>query len=79
MAVACAGAQTAKLPLFAYLGGTTATRLPVPMMNIFNGGKHADNSVDFQEFKGANTGGKSTFLRSLGGGLRITELETKHG
>jgi enolase len=50
MAVARAAAQAAGLPLYAYLGGPGATRLPVPMMNILNGGKHADNSVDFQEF-----------------------------
>ena len=50
MAVARAAALAAKLPLYAYLGGPGATRLPVPMMNILNGGKHADNSVDFQEF-----------------------------
>ncbi len=50
MAVARAAAQAAKLPLYAYLGGVGATRLPVPMMNIVNGGKHAENSVDFQEF-----------------------------
>jgi len=50
MAVARAAAQSAKLPLYAYLGGVGATRLPVPMMNIINGGKHAPNSVDFQEF-----------------------------
>jgi len=50
MAVARAGATTAGLPLYAYLGGNEAVRLPVPMMNILNGGKHADNSVDFQEF-----------------------------
>jgi enolase len=50
MAVARAAAQTAKLPLYAYLGGVGAIRLPVPMMNIVNGGKHAENSVDFQEF-----------------------------
>ncbi|HKN27141.1 MAG TPA: phosphopyruvate hydratase [Roseiarcus sp.] len=50
MAVARAAAQSAKLPLYAYLGGVGATRLPVPMMNIVNGGKHAENSVDFQEF-----------------------------
>ena len=50
MAVARAAAQDAGLPLYAYLGGPGATRLPVPMMNILNGGKHADNSVDFQEF-----------------------------
>lgn len=50
MAVARAAAMAADLPLYAYLGGTGALRLPVPMMNILNGGKHAENSVDFQEF-----------------------------
>jgi enolase len=50
MAVARAAAVQARLPLYAYLGGPGAVRLPVPMMNILNGGKHADNSVDFQEF-----------------------------
>jgi len=50
MAVARAAAQTADLPLYAYLGGPGAVRIPVPMMNILNGGKHADNSVDLQEF-----------------------------
>ena len=50
MAVARAAAQSAKLPLYAYLGGVGATRVPMPMMNIVNGGKHAANSVDFQEF-----------------------------
>jgi len=50
MAVSRAAAADAGLPLYAYLGGTGAFCLPVPMMNILNGGKHADNSVDFQEF-----------------------------
>ena len=50
MAVARAAAGAAELPLYAYLGGPGAVCLPVPMMNILNGGKHADNSVDFQEF-----------------------------
>ena len=50
MAVARAAAKSANLSLYAYLGGLDAFRLPVPMMNILNGGKHADNSVDFQEF-----------------------------
>ncbi len=50
MAVARAAAEVAELPLYAYLGGPGATRIPVPMMNILNGGKHADNSVDLQEF-----------------------------
>jgi enolase len=50
MAVAKAAAQASGLPLYRYLGGTSAKVLPVPMMNILNGGKHADNNVDFQEF-----------------------------
>jgi enolase len=50
MAIARAAAQSAKLPLYPYLGGVGATRVPMPMMNIVNGGKHAANSVDFQEF-----------------------------
>ena len=50
MAFARAAAQSAKLPLYSYLGGVGATRVPMPMMNIINGGKHAANSVDFQEF-----------------------------
>jgi enolase len=50
MAVARAAAAASDLPLYAYIGGPGAARLPVPMMNILNGGKHADNSVDFQEF-----------------------------
>ncbi len=50
MAVARAAAQSLNIPLYRYLGGSTACRLPVPMMNILNGGEHADNSVDFQEF-----------------------------
>ena len=50
MAVARAAANAASLPLYSYLGGSGACRVPMPMMNILNGGKHADNSVDFQEF-----------------------------
>src|SRR5262249_29207933 len=50
MAVAHAAAASVGLPLFRYLGGTNARYLPLPMMNILNGGKHADNNVDFQEF-----------------------------
>ena len=50
LAAAKAAAATAGLPLYAYLGGPNARRLPVPMMNILNGGQHADNSVDLQEF-----------------------------
>jgi len=50
LACAKATAQTLGIPLYRYIGGTNARTLPVPMMNILNGGKHADNNVDFQEF-----------------------------
>src|ERR1039457_6432197 len=50
VAVAKAAAESAQLPLFRYLGGPNAHLLPVPMMNILNGGAHADNNVDIQEF-----------------------------
>ena len=50
MAVAKAAAASVGLPLYLYLGGVSAQELPVPMMNILNGGQHADNNVDFQEF-----------------------------
>ena len=50
LAIARAAADSAGLPLYAYLGGPNAHTLPVPMMNILNGGVHADNNVDFQEF-----------------------------
>ena len=50
LACAKAAAETLELPLYRYIGGVNAKTLPVPMMNILNGGKHADNNVDFQEF-----------------------------
>ena len=50
LAVAKAAAEEANLPLYRYVGGVNANTLPVPMMNIVNGGSHADNSIDFQEF-----------------------------
>jgi enolase len=50
LAVARAGAEESGLPLYRYLGGVHAQRLPVPMLNILNGGRHADNNVDLQEF-----------------------------
>ncbi|HUI10735.1 MAG TPA: phosphopyruvate hydratase [Bacteroidota bacterium] len=50
LAAAKAAAQSMNLPLYRYIGGTNAKTLPVPMMNILNGGKHADNNVDIQEF-----------------------------
>lgn len=50
LAIAKAAAETLELPLYRYIGGVNARTLPVPMMNILNGGSHADNNVDFQEF-----------------------------
>ena len=50
MAVARAAADALEIPLYRYFGGVAAGKMPVPMMNILNGGKHADNTVDFQEF-----------------------------
>src|ERR1700677_3779819 len=50
MAAARASAQTLEIPLYRYLGGSNASILPTPMMNILNGGAHADSNVDFQEF-----------------------------
>ncbi|MCK6649291.1 MAG: phosphopyruvate hydratase, partial [Bacteroidia bacterium] len=50
LAVARAAAEEARQPLYRYVGGVNANTLPIPMMNIINGGSHADNSIDFQEF-----------------------------
>jgi len=70
MAVAKAAAEEAALPLFRYVGGTNAKVLPVPMMNILNGGAHADNKIDFQEFMVMPTGA-STFSEGLRWGVEI--------
>ncbi len=59
LAVAKAAAVECDLPLYRYIGGTNACRLPLPMMNILNGGAHADNNVDFQEFMVMPAGAKS--------------------
>ncbi|HJY63321.1 MAG TPA: phosphopyruvate hydratase [Ignavibacteria bacterium] len=59
IAAAKAAAQYHGLPLYRYIGGTNAKTLPVPMMNILNGGKHADNNLDFQEFMIVPAGAKS--------------------
>ncbi|RLC32233.1 MAG: phosphopyruvate hydratase [Deltaproteobacteria bacterium] len=59
MAVARAAAEACGLPLYRYLGGAGATRIPVPCMNILNGGEHADNSVDVQEFMAVPLGAPS--------------------
>jgi enolase len=70
MAVAKAAAEASRLPLYRYLGGTAAVTLPVPMMNILNGGKHADNNVDFQEFM-IQPWGFDTFTEALRAGVEI--------
>ncbi|GAA0336872.1 MAG: phosphopyruvate hydratase [Micropruina glycogenica] len=64
LAVAHAAAESAGLPLYKYIGGPTANLLPVPMMNILNGGSHADSNVDIQEFMIAPIGA-STFAEAL--------------
>jgi len=68
MAVARAGADHLDVPLYRYLGGANAHILPVPMMNVLNGGSHADNSVDFQEFMIMPVGAK-TFSEGLRMGI----------
>jgi enolase len=70
MAVAKAAAEASGLPLYRYLGGPGARTLPVPMMNILNGGKHADNNVDFQEFM-VQPWGFDTFAEGLRAGVEI--------
>ncbi|MEY4738859.1 MAG: hypothetical protein RLZZ05_243 [Bacteroidota bacterium] len=70
MAVAKAGAQASNLNLYRYLGGVNAITLPVPLMNILNGGAHADNKIDFQEFMIVPTGA-ATFSEGLRWGVEI--------
>ncbi|KGA12297.1 MAG: phosphopyruvate hydratase [actinobacterium acAMD-2] len=70
LAVARAGAESAELPLFRYVGGPNAHTLPVPMMNILNGGAHADTDVDIQEFMIAPIGA-STFREALQQGAEV--------
>ena len=72
MAVARAASQSLQLPLFQYLGGVNSKRIPVPCMNILNGGEHADNSVDIQEFMAVPLGAPT-----FGEGLRYV-AETFH-
>ena len=64
MAVAGAAAISSGLPLYSYLGETGLAKMPVPIMNVLNGGKHADNSVDFQEFM-IMPGGAPSFREAL--------------
>ncbi|MHC4499430.1 MAG: phosphopyruvate hydratase [Planctomycetota bacterium] len=70
LAAAKAAADSAGLPLYRYLGGCNANILPVPMMNIVNGGKHSDNNVDFQEFMIMPTGAKD-FPQALQMGAEV--------
>ncbi len=70
MAVAKAAAVEANLPLYRYIGGTNAKILPIPMMNILNGGAHADNKIDFQEFMVMPIGA-TTFSEGLRWGVDI--------
>lgn len=70
LAVAKAAALEANLPLYRYIGGTNAKVLPIPMMNILNGGAHADNKIDFQEFMVMPIGAK-TFSEGLQWGVEI--------
>ena len=70
MAVAKAAAQASNLNLYRYLGGVNAITLPVPLMNILNGGVHADNKIDFQEFMIVPTGA-SIFSEGLRWGVEI--------
>jgi enolase len=70
LAVAKAGAQVCGLPLYRYVGGTSANLLPVPMLNILNGGSHADNNVDVQEFMVCPVGATS-FREALRWGAEV--------
>ncbi|WP_088227127.1 phosphopyruvate hydratase [Desulfosporosinus sp. FKB] len=70
LAAAKAGAESLGLPLYQYLGGVNAKELPVPMMNILNGGKHADNNVDIQEFMIMPVGA-SSFAEALRMGTEV--------
>jgi enolase len=70
MAVAKAAAQESNLPLFRYLGGVNSTVLPIPLMNILNGGAHADNKIDYQEFMIVPVGA-DTFSEGLRWGVEI--------
>jgi enolase len=70
MAIAKAAAEEAALPLYRYIGGTNAKTLPVPMMNILNGGAHADNKIDFQEFMVMPVGAQN-FSEGLRWGVEI--------
>ena len=71
LAIAKAAAKSLNMPLYRYIGGTNAHQLPVPMMNIMNGGKHADSNVDMQEFMAMPVGAES-FSEALAMGTDVT-------
>src|SRR5580692_5449185 len=88
LAVAKAAAEASSLPLYRYVGGTTARVLPLPMMNIVNGGVHADNPIDFQEFMILPVGAPSLreavrwgaeIFHTLKGALKKAGLNTNVG
>src|SRR5690606_26462265 len=70
LAVAKAAAQESRQPLYRYIGGVNANTLPIPMMNIMNGGAHADNKIDFQEFMIMPVGA-DTFSEALRMGTEV--------
>lgn len=70
LAIAKAAAQETGQPLYRYIGGVNANTLPIPMMNIINGGSHADNSVDFQEFM-IMPAGANSFSEALRMGAEV--------
>ena len=76
LAVAKAAAQSRDMPLYRYVGGTSARTLPVPMMNIINGGVHADNPIDFQEFMIMPVGAP-TFSEGLRMGVEVFQTLKK--
>ena len=76
MATARAAAAQLDLPLYRYLGGPNSRTLPVPMMNILNGGAHADNNVDFQEFMVVPVGLQLSMKR-CGSALRFSSTQVR--
>src|ERR1700754_3622506 len=76
LAVAKAAANANGLPLYRYVGGTSARLLPVPMMNIVNGGVHADNPIDFQEFMILPVGA-DTFAEAVRMGVEVFQTLKK--
>lgn len=76
MAIAVAAAESVGMPLYRYIGGSDTNDLPIPMMNIINGGKHADNSLDFQEFM-IRPRGAASFSEGLRWGAEIFHMLKK--